>query len=224
MSVTKIGILGGTFDPVHLGHLQLAESALNECGLDRVLFIPAALPPHKEGSAVTSFTHRAAMLLLASKMNKSFDCDLIEAQLPKPSYTIDTMLQLQKKYGDGVRLFFILGADAFLEIASWKDYRTLLNLLTVVISLREGASNNRLIQLLEDLEYELQGSNCYRKVSGQEVCILESIPAAVSSSSIRVMVRRRESIRHIVPPEVEQYIQKHLLYQQDSLYKGFSDN
>lgn len=216
MSLTKIGVLGGTFDPVHYGHLQLAESALEECGLDKVLFIPAALPPHKDGASVTSFAHRAAMLQLASKTSSRFTCDLIESRLPKPSYTIDTLQQLQKTYGQQVRLFFILGADAFLDIATWKSYQSLLDLVTVIISLREGYQSRVLLQLLGELGYEKQGGNRYRKDSAREVCILNSTPAAVSSSSIRSMIRQGEPVHNLIPPNVERYIQKYMLYQTDT--------
>ena len=209
---------------MHRGHLQLAESAVKECGLDKVVFIPAALPPHKNGAAVTSFAHRAAMLQLASSTSKSFACDLIESQLPKPSYTIDTLHQLQKSYGDDVQLFFIMGADAFLEIATWKAYKALLALVTVIISLREGYQSRRLPQLLQELGYQMHDSNLYRQGRNQEVRILKATPAAVSSSSIRAMIGRGESIVHLVPEAVERYIHKHLLYQTDVLSNGFSEN
>jgi len=223
VSFTKIGVLGGTFDPVHFGHLQLAESAMSECTLDKVLFIPAALPPHKEGTTVTSFAHRAAMLQLASKTSKSFGCNLIEARLPKPSYTIDTLQQLQKYYGDQVRLSFIMGADAFLEIVTWKAYKALLGLVTVIISLREGYQERMLLQLLEELGYGMQGSNRYRKGNTQEVRILKASPAAVSSSEIRAKIGRGESVHCLVPQAVERYIQKHMLYQSDVCNNGCSD-
>jgi nicotinate-nucleotide adenylyltransferase len=223
VSFTKIGVLGGTFDPVHFGHLQLAESAMEECALDQVLFIPAALPPHKKGTTVTSFAHRAAMLQLASKTSKSFGCNLIESQLPKPSYTIDTLQQLQKYYGDQVRLSFIMGADAFLDIVTWKAYKVLLGLVTVIISLREGYQDRMLLQLLEELGYGMQGSNRFRKGNTQEVRILKASPAAVSSSSIRAKIGRGESVHNLVPQAVLRYIQKHMLYQTDLCNNGCSD-
>lgn len=224
MSLTKIGILGGTFDPVHLGHLQLAESAVEEFGLDQMLFIPAALPPHKDGTRVTSFAHRAAMLQLACAPYRKFNVNLIEEQLPKPSYSIDTLKQLQKHYGDGVRLFFVLGIDSFLDIGTWKAYRSLLKLVTVIISLRKGYEHRLLLQLLADLGYEMETGNSYRRGSSQEVLLLKATPEAISSSSIRTRIGRGESFQQLLPPGVEQYITKHMLYNYNFLGNCHSDN
>ena len=115
MTTRKIGLLGGTFDPIHYGHLQLAESALVECKLDKVVFIPSALPPHKNGAVITSFRHRLAMLSLAGQGFNGFECNAIEGDLPKPSYTIDTLRELLKHYKSDCQLYFMIGADAFLD-------------------------------------------------------------------------------------------------------------
>lgn len=209
-------MLGGTFDPVHLGHLQLAESAMEECALDTVLFLPSAYPPHKDGKAVTSFAHRAAMLRLVSKTRSGFECDLIEAQLPKPSYTIDTMKILGNIYKDRAKLFFILGADAFLDIATWKAHDKLLGLVSFILSLRKGYQAELVKNMLQDLGYTAEGTRQTEENGTQHIVILKSAPAAISSSAIRAMIARGEPVRRFVPASVERYIKKHCLYRQDS--------
>ena len=134
MTTSRIGLLGGTFDPVHTGHLQLAEAALREGNLDQVLFIPSASPPHKVGTPITSFAHRLAMLELVSKRNPRFACSGIEGDLPAPSYTIDTLRVLGGLFPEETKFFFIIGIDAFLDFATWKSYRDILRLVNIVIA------------------------------------------------------------------------------------------
>ncbi|MGW8193792.1 MAG: nicotinate-nucleotide adenylyltransferase [Desulforhopalus sp.] len=210
----KVGVLGGTFDPVHRGHLQLAEMALGECSLDKVLFIPSAHPPHKDGNVVTSFAHRVAMLRLASKDISLFECDLIEERLPKPSYTIDTLKILENIYHDRAELFFILGADAFLDIATWKAHDKLLRLVNFILSLRKGYQLELVQEKLQELGYSEDGSHRWGKFDSRQIHILKSIPTAISSSSIRAMIARGESVNQFVPENVEEYIMNHGLYRQ----------
>jgi len=217
VTANKIGLLGGTFDPVHYGHLQLAESALVECALDKVVFIPAAEPPHKNTTAVSSFGHRLAMLELATQGMKGFECNAIEGILPKPSYTIDTLRVLQKhyrkKYHNDYQLYFMIGADAFLEIFSWKSYRDVLRSVHIVLSRRKGYKGERLADLLKSLGYTAR-QGCWHAADGQNnIYILARTPGEQSSSTIRTMIAQGQSVEQFLPPSVILYIEKHKLYQ-----------
>lgn len=215
MSYKKIGLLGGTFDPVHSGHLQLAESVLQECTLDKVVFIPSAEPPHKDGTTVTSYEHRVAMLELIIQGRKEFECNTIEGQLPKPSYTIDTLEVLVKQYSSNVRLFFIIGADAFLDIVTWKSYQKIPQLVRIIVSQRKGSLSTKLYDMLKRLGY-IEYENSWRgQEQRKDITILRSTPADISSSKIRSMVRSGKSIQQVMPEPVVEYIKRHTLYPPD---------
>lgn len=213
MTQKKIGLLGGTFDPVHYGHLQLAESALVECGLDKVIFIPAAAPPHKNSTAVSSFSHRLAMLELAIQGKKSFECDAIEELLPKPSYTIDTLRVLQRHYHNDYLLYFMLGADAFLDILSWKTHRQVLCSVHIILSQRKGYIDERLADLLKKLGYTAGQGLWHADDEKKDIFILERTPDEQSSSGIRSMIGKGQSVQRFLPPAVMRYIEKNKLYQ-----------
>ncbi len=213
----KIGLLGGTFDPVHFGHLQLAESALLECGLDKVVFIPAAEPPHKNSTAVSSFRHRLAMLELAIQGRKGFECNAIEELLPKPSYTIDTLRVLQNHYrkyyhGDYL-LYFMIGADAFLDILSWKTHREVLCSVHIILSHRQGYIDERLADLLKNLKYTAGQGLWHAEDGKKDIYILERMPDEQSSSGIRAKIGKGQSVVRLLPPAVMLYIEKNRLYQ-----------
>ncbi len=217
MTANKIGLLGGTFDPVHYGHLQLAESALVECALDKVVFIPAAEPPHKNNTAVSSFGHRLAMLELATRGMKGFECNAIEGLLPKPSYTIDTLRVLQKHYRkaylNDYQLYFMIGADAFLEILSWKSHRDVLRAVHIILSRRKGYKGERLADLLQSLGYTAR-QGCWHADDGKkDIYILDRTPGEQSSSGIRAMIAKGQSVEQFLPPSVMLYIEKNKLYQ-----------
>jgi nicotinate-nucleotide adenylyltransferase len=209
----KIGLLGGTFDPVHYGHLQLAKSALEECNLDKVVFIPSAQPPHKKGASITPFKHRLAMLTLAGACKNRFECDAIEETLPKPSYTIDTLRQLRKQYDDQHCLYFMIGADAFLDILTWKSHREILHSVNIILSRRKGYDAEHLIMLLENLGYTASNGLWHGNDGNKSIYILEKIPDCLSSSVIRAMINKGEPVQEYLPEPVMEYIQKNKLYQ-----------
>lgn len=224
MTSKKIGLLGGTFDPVHYGHLQLAESALTECGLDKVVFIPAAEPPHKNSTAITSFGHRLAMLELATSGLKGFECNAIEGLLPKPSYTIDTLRVLQrhyrKAYHNNYQLYFMIGADAFLDILSWKSHQDVLRSVHIILSHRKGYMGERLADLLRKLGYKAS-QNLWRAAGGKkDIYILEKTPSEQSSSGIRAMISKGQSVERFLPPSVMLYIEKNKLYRDQTRWSG----
>lgn len=210
-------MLGGTFDPVHTGHLQLAEAALGECRLDRILFIPSASPPHKVGAPITSFAHRLAMLELVSRRNPRFTCSAIEGDLPAPSYTIDTLRVLIALYPEETEFFFIIGVDAFLDFATWKSYRDILRLVNIVISLRNGYSRLQLTEFLQSIGYFWQ-DNSWREEQGggKEIVILQAIPGRFSSTRIRQRIKAGILPTGDTPEEVLDYIARHHLYEPEA--------
>lgn len=214
MSSRKIGLLGGTFDPVHYGHLQLAESAILECGLDQVVFIPAAQPPHKDSAAVSSFVHRQAMLELATESRQQFVCNPIEGILSRPSYTIDTLKVLQDLYYADHCLYFMIGADAFLDILSWKSHLEVLRSVHIILSKRKGYTGEPLTNLLRSLGYRQKHGLWHATDGKKDIFILQQIPDGQSSSKIRSMIGKGVPVEHFLPPSVMLYIQENKLYQQ----------
>ena len=212
MTLKKIGLLGGTFDPVHYGHLQLAELALVECGLDKVVFIPAAEPPHKNRTAVSSFGHRLAMLELATKDMMRFECNAIEGLLPKPSYTIDTLRVLQRYYHNDCHLHFMIGADAFLEILSWKEHWDVLRSVYIILSRRKGYRGEQLADLLKSLGYTSDQGFWHADNGKKDIYILERTPGEQSSSGIRALIAKGQSVERFLPPAVKLYIEQNKLY------------
>ncbi len=215
-SGSRIGLLGGTFDPVHNGHLAVAAAVKKDFALDDVWFMPAAFPPHKKGHEVSSFTDRTAMLELAVGGRSGFVVSRIEAERPELSYTIDTLRELRRRLGWEVGLFFIIGIDAFLDIATWKAYDKLLTHCSFVVIARP---NYRLKTVDEVMRRHFRRHRYYpgRKVwmsedGGEKIFLLGMQPVAVSSTEIRRLVRTGRAIHDLVPPGVEEYIKERSLY------------
>ena len=213
MNRKKIGLLGGTFDPVHFGHLQLAQSAVEECSLDKVVFIPSAQPPHKKGASITPFYHRLAMLNLAGACENSFECNAIEDTLPKPSFTIDTLRELRKHYSTDCRFYFMIGADAFLEFLTWKSHTAILRSVNIILSKRKGYDAEHLAILLKELGYAASEGLWQRNDGKKSIYILKNIPDSLSSSAIRTMIKKGESVQQYLPESVIEYIKRNKLYQ-----------
>ena len=197
----RIGIMGGTFDPIHVGHLMTAEAVRDEFGLDKVLFIPAAVPPHKLDQQVTDARHRYLMTVLATTSNPHFDVSSIEMDRPGPSYTIDTIYELRRQYGENTDLFFITGADAIAEIPTWDRIEELLGLCQFIAATRPGFLPN--VDNIKEYFGELGSARIHR---------LETAELEISSTNLRVRLKRGFSIKYIVPPAVEDYIYKEGLY------------
>ncbi|KGO34365.1 MAG: nicotinate-nucleotide adenylyltransferase [Desulfoprunum sp.] len=210
----RIGLFGGTFDPVHYGHLRLAESALSECGLDRIVFIPAAMPPHKAASELTPFHHRVEMLRLALHDRTEFECSLVEAQLPVPTYTVETLRNFHRQYAPDTDFYFLTGLDAFLEIQTWKEYNRLLAMASFVVSEREREKLAPLkAQLAGELGYSTAGHMWKSNDDRLPIYFLTKAPLTVSSSTIRRKIRLGEPINDMVPEVVYRYIRANKLYQ-----------
>lgn len=213
----NVGLLGGTFDPIHDGHLQLANAARTEFGLEKVLLIPAAGPPHKSQSDVTAFHHRKRMLQLALKGSTYVQPCFIEGELPVPSYTIDTVRFLLKRDGGSINYSFIIGVDAFADLLSWKEYYQLLTLVNLIVARRKGFSRQAsLDNIAVQLGYNQDLSNSRWVAAGElkDIFFLDSQPDNISSSDIRSKLRSGEREVTGVRPEVLQYIRKNGLYRE----------
>jgi nicotinate-nucleotide adenylyltransferase len=214
----KLGILGGTFNPVHNAHLQIAQEVRSRLQLDRIIFIPAATPPHKELDGDIAFSDRLAMVELAIAAEPYFDASDIEAQRGGRSYSVDTLTQLQALH-PADQLFFIIGSDSFLEIASWYRAPEIFTLCNIAVVERPEA---RVTDLLAALPVAMRGDFCYypdemrlAHRSGFSVYYLPGTPLAISSSEIRSLVRTGQSIRQLVPDAVCDYIAAKRIYQHD---------
>ena len=198
MSVAgKIGIMGGTFDPIHYGHLLAAEESRRQLVLDKVIFIPAGTPYHKSGS-IGSSEDRYAMTLLATAEIGEFSVSRTEVDRLHPSHTVDTLLELKERSPEGSEFFFITGLDALLGIETWKDYMRLPTLCTLVSATRPGYSTGGVEFLPDKVRLNLK--------------LLEIPQYAISSTEIRSRVRDGKSIRFLVPHLVEKYIEHSGLY------------
>jgi len=211
LSPHRIGVFGGTFDPIHFGHLELAEQAIKEVKLSKLLFIPAAKPPHKNG-IITPIEHRIAMLELVCKGSKHFSCSRIEAELPKPSYTVDTLVELIKRYPDDAELYFIIGGDAFLDLMTWKSYTKILSMVQIVVSPRIGYSNQSIYAFLDRIGY----TQINRKWQGEDgrknIVLLSKSPQDVCSSKVREVIAKGSDTTTLLPEVIAGYIKENCLY------------
>jgi nicotinate-nucleotide adenylyltransferase len=212
MNMRSVGVMGGTFDPIHNGHLFAAEAVRQGFGLDLVMFIPAARPPHKSSNEVSDPDERYLMAELATADNPYFTVSRIELDRPGPSHTVDTITELKKNIGEEVDTYFITGADAIQDICKWKDFEQLLRLCRFVAVARPGYS----LKATESLRAQL-GDELFGRIYPFEVSAL-----AISSSDIRERVKTGKSIKYLVPLAVEQYILKVGLYLSKSRHKANS--
>lgn len=201
-SPLTIGIMGGTFDPIHMGHLFTAEEARQQFQLDHVIFLPAGAPPHKEKEKVSLAEHRYLMTMLAVVDNPYFTVSRLEIDSPKPSYTVDTVRRFLEIYEQGLTLYFITGADAILDITTWKDYNELLQTCSFIAASRPGYSFSKLKVVLGPAFPEVI----------KRVHLLEIPAMAISSTFIRKRVAAGKTIKYLTPEAVEQYIYKNELY------------
>jgi nicotinate-nucleotide adenylyltransferase len=198
----KVGVLGGTFDPVHRGHVMMAEEARRALGLVEVLMIPAGRPMSKTGQCVTSAADRLAMVKLAAAGRRWLKVNTMEIERPGPSYTVDTIAALQERYGPAGEIYFILGWDSLEQLPTWHEPARLVSLCHMVAVPRPGHPRPDMAAL----EKALPG------ISGR-VVFLERPRVDINASAIREMVCKGEPIDRLVPDEVAAYIREHGLYQ-----------
>ena len=196
----RLGIMGGTFDPIHYGHLVTAEQAREALALDLVLFMPAGSPAFKQDREVTSPEDRYAMTVLATAANPSFYASRFEIDRPGVTYTVDTLKALRSAYPENVHLYFITGADAIIDIVTWHDAAEIASLATLIAATRPG--------------YDIRQAQARIAASGIDFDVRYiQIPAlAISSTNIRDRVRLGKSVRYLTSESVMGYINKNRLY------------
>jgi len=199
-----IGVLGGTFDPVHFGHLVAAENARTVFNLEKVLLVPAARPPHKEDHYITHKKHRMMMARLATEDNDYLEVSSLEIRRLGPSYTIDTLFELTALYPNR-EINYIMGVDALLLIHTWKDYDKLADLCSFIVVTRPGYSFREQNEVKNRLTPKIFG----------KLLQLEIPAVDISSQIIRKRVAERCSIKYLLPEKVENYIYFHDLYKQE---------
>lgn len=197
----KIGILGGTFDPVHRGHLKIAEEARATLDLSEVIFVPAGQPLLKPAHPITPAEHRLQMLRLAIADRPYFRVSAMEIERPGPSYTVDTIAELRGQYGSEDELFFILGWGSLAQLPEWREPSRIIKMCYLVAVPRPGCQRPN----LEALAASIPGI-------AQRVVFLEKPQVDISASAIRELAARGASIDHLVPEPVADYIRQHKLY------------
>ncbi len=197
----KIGVFGGTFDPIHLGHLIVADEAREALGLDEVLFIPAGRPWVKAGTPVSAACHRMAMVVTAVRTTAWFRAVDLDVKRPGPTYTVDTLLELRSELGEEADLYLILGLDAVQDMARWHQPAQIFELCTVVGMSRPGV-----------LDLDRAALDAVAPNAAEGAILLEGPLVSLSGTDLRRRVREGRSITHRVPEAVEAYIYEHRLY------------
>lgn len=211
-----IGILGGTFDPIHYGHLRLAEEMLELANLRRILFIPTGTPPHRALPQVSAH-HRSAMVRLAIADQPAFVLDTREVERTTPCYTVDTLSELRAELGEAQPLCLLMGADAFLQLHTWHEWQRLFELAHIVVGYRPGFTlEDRIHAATPALRSHYQRRLCAaaalsRQPSGG-VAVLAIPELEISATLIRSRVAENRTIRYLLPNPVADYIHQHHLY------------
>lgn len=204
VAVGSVGVFGGTFDPIHLAHLAVAQEAVEALGLERVVFVPAGHPPHKPGQPITPAAHRLAMVELAIAGNDRFAVDRLELDRPGPSYTVDTLEALGAASEPGVPqpdLMLILSAEAFLGLPTWNEPRRVLELARVAVAPRDGYPGAGRAFVAEHFPDQLD-----------RVVFLDGPRLRLSATELRERAAAGRSLRYLVPDAVAAYIDDHALY------------
>ena len=215
-SVVRVGLFGGTFNPVHWGHLRPAEEIREMFDLKQVIFIPTNVSPHKESKEIVPAHHRLKMLDCAIEGNPYFFTSDVELKRPGKSYSIETISHFKQTFGEELTLFFILGMDAFLEINSWKSYQELFFLCNFIVMTRpqyEIRELNEVIptQMMKDFIYRPDEKRFIHS-SKFSLYFKEITSIDISSHSIRTFIKNGRSITYLLPEVVEKYVKEHKLY------------
>ncbi|MBC8588828.1 nicotinate-nucleotide adenylyltransferase [Paratissierella segnis] len=203
----KIGLMGGTFNPIHMGHLIISEFIRVMFPLDKVIFIPSGLPPHKDND-IAEGSHRMAMVKLAINSNPYFDISQIELNRVGKSYTVDTIEEIKNIYPDN-ELYFIIGSDSLLDLTSWKDFESLVTKTNFLVYGRKENSEKSIIGRIDELKNKYNSSFYY--IRGPLV--------EISSTLIRDRIKNQMSIKYLVPGKVEKYIYENHLYKGEDHYR-----
>lgn len=211
----RLGILGGAFDPIHYAHLRVAEEARESISLEKVLFIPTAVPPHKADRLLTPFTDRLKMVELAIEHVPHFAVSDIESIMPGRSYSVETLRRLRELYNRETEFYFIIGLDAFSELPTWREYKSLPSYAHLVVVHRPGRSHDELRAIMDQ---HFSGYSCnplreeYLLEGQHSILYLSTTNLDISSTYIRNAIQDRRSVRFLLPPDVEEYIYRNGLY------------
>jgi nicotinate-nucleotide adenylyltransferase len=225
--MVRLGVMGGTFNPIHYGHLVAANEVCEAFALDTVIFVPASIPPHKDQTEIIEARHRLMMAMLATMSHPHFAVSSMEVDRPGASYSVDTIAQVKQMYPEPLTIYFILGIDAFVEIASWRQPDVLLRSCHTIITSRPGYNLyelaptllKRLSELYSGLKFEpveegkklpvpsFRVSNTAHHIFLHEVSALD-----ISSTRIRQRVKAGHTVAYLLPEAVDAYIQKYQLY------------
>lgn len=221
MALRRVAIYGGTFDPVHNGHIEVARRVLKLFELDEVIFIPACVPPHKRNANITSAFHRFAMLALATEADRGLLVSTIELDSPQEPYAVETVERIRGTLGDQTELFFLMGADSWLEITSWHEWQRLLRLCHFIVVTRPGFEiegvdySNMSVPVVNVLGEDRQHwPNLKDEMKTPHVLLTDAANVDVSATKIRAVAKVNDvdALKTMVPPAVAQYIEKYNLY------------
>jgi nicotinate-nucleotide adenylyltransferase len=211
----RVGLFGGTFNPIHLGHLRAAEEDREALGLDLIYFIPAAAPPHKPHDGLASAEHRLQMVRSATRGNRHFMVSEAEIRRSGPSYTIDTIRYFLSSMGGQQDFYLIMGFDQFAELTTWREANELVNLCNLAVHTRKAeggeAAGPTSLAPIEQFGYT-RIDNRYVHPSGHTLSLIATTFLPISATLVRRKMLARESIRYLVPDEVADYIERHALY------------
>ncbi len=200
----RVGLYGGSFDPIHLGHLAVARTVRDNIQLDQIIFLPTSSPPHKNAAVLASATHRRAMIQLAITDDPTFVCDDHDLARSKPTYTVETISHFRKTLGKACDLFWIIGWDSFLDLPSWRHLAQLVDSCQIITVARLDARSIN----WDTFKAQLTAKQIEKLKAG----VLDTARVDVSSTDIRLTIRKGEAIDKMVPKTVGDYIRKHGLY------------
>lgn len=203
--VRRVGVIGGTFDPVHYGHLVIAEEVYAALDLAEMVFVPAGHPPHKPDSLVAAAHHRLAMLELAVASNPHFSISLVDLERPGPSYTVETLGLLRQRWGEQAAIYFLIGWDSLEDLLTWHDPAGILAQLAFLVAVRRPGYHEE-SGYRDSLEARLPGIK-------QRLRVVSVPQLEISSTDLRTRVAEGRPIKYQLPESVEQYIEQHRLYQ-----------
>lgn len=220
MALRRVGIYGGTFDPVHNGHLEVARRVLQLFELDEIIFVPACVPPHKRNANITSAFHRFAMVALATEAEQRLLLSTVELDAPDRPYAVDTAERMRTMLGEATELFILLGADSWLEIKSWHEWERLLTLANFIVMTRPGYELDRGVPLDMPIPVvNVFGVDCQKDIMTMHhrtphAFLTDAVQSDVSAVRIRTAVKANnfESVKHMLPSPVAAYIEKYRLY------------
>jgi nicotinate-nucleotide adenylyltransferase len=207
-----IGLFGGTFDPIHIGHLRVAEEIREDFSLDRIYFIPDGVPPHKRGRTITGTDERLRMVKAAIRGNRFFGVSEIEARRPGPSYTIDTLNQFGKRFEE---LYFLIGIDAFSEIETWHLYKELFYHTHFIVMTRPTQNRRAPLGMFPrvvEKDVEKVSNTVFRHTSGKRIYLHDITQMDISSTKVKELLKKHRSIRYLVPASVGKIITERGLY------------